>query len=141
MRPNRSFAFLLTLAAAAGVATSACAKKEAPAPAAQTQPTPSNGGKIPVTTASADAKTEFLQGRDLAEKLRITDSIAHFEKAASLDPNFAWAELSLATSAPTGKGFFEHLNKAVSLADKASNGERLLPPLGRGSTPPVRPWS
>ena len=126
MRPIRSFAFLLTLAAAAGVATSACAKKEAPAPAAQTQPTPANGGKIPVTTASADAKTEFLQGRDLAEKLRITDSIAHFEKAASLDPNFAWAELSLATSAPTGKEFFEHLNKAVSLADKASNGERLL---------------
>src|SRR6266508_3993476 len=126
MRPNRSLALLWILGVAAGVATCACAKKEVPAPAAETKPTPSNGGKIPVTTASADAKTEFLQGRDLAEKLRITDSIAHFEKAASLDPSFAWAELSLATSAPTGKEFFEHLNKAVSLADKASNGERLL---------------
>jgi tetratricopeptide (TPR) repeat protein len=58
--------------------------------------------------------------------LRITDSIAHFEKAASLDPNFALAELSLANSAPTGREFFEHLGKAVSLADKASNGEKLL---------------
>jgi len=126
MRPIRPFVFVWILGVAAAVTVSGCAKKEAPAPVAQTQPTPVNGGKIPVTTASADAKTEFLQGRDLAEKLRITDSIAHFEKAASLDPNFAWAELSLATSAPTGKEFFEHLNKAVSLADKASNGERLL---------------
>jgi len=108
------------------VATGACAKKEAPAPVVETHPTPLNAGKIPVTSASADAKTEFLQGRDLAEKLLITDSIAHFEKAASLDPNFALAELNLSTSAPTGKEFFEHLNKAVSLAEKASNGEKLL---------------
>jgi tetratricopeptide (TPR) repeat protein len=108
------------------VTTSACAKKEALAPAAETQTAPSDGGKIPVTTASAEAKTEFLQGRDLSEKLRITDSIAHFEKAASLDPNFALAELNLANSAPTGREFFEHLDKAVSLSDKASNGEKLL---------------
>jgi tetratricopeptide (TPR) repeat protein len=126
MRPNRSLALLWMLGVAAGVATSACAKKEAPAPVVETQPAPPDAGKIPVTTASADAKTEFLQGRDLAEKLVITDSIAHFEKAASLDPNFALAELNLANSAPTGKEFFEHLNKAVSLADKASNGEKLL---------------
>src|SRR6266508_6319989 len=126
MRPNRCLALLWMLGVAAGVATCACAKKEAPAPTAETKPTPLNAGKIPVTTASADAKTEFLQGRDLAERLVITDSIAHFEKAASLDPTFALAELNLANSAPTGKEFFEHLNKAVSLADKASNGEKLL---------------
>ncbi|HEY3123008.1 MAG TPA: tetratricopeptide repeat protein [Thermoanaerobaculia bacterium] len=125
MRPIRFFAFISILVAA-GVAGSACAKKEAAAPVAATQPTPVNREKIPVTTASADAKSEFLQGRDLAEKLRITDSHAHFEKAASLDPGFALAELSLANSAPTGKEFFEHLGKAVSLADKASNGEKLL---------------
>jgi tetratricopeptide (TPR) repeat protein len=107
-----------------------CAKKEraAPPPAANAgqAPTPAGGGKIPITTSSAEAKSEFLQGRDLAEKLRITDSIQHYEKAVSLDPSFATAELNLATSAPTGKEFFDHLNKAVSLADKASNGERLL---------------
>src|SRR5712691_592436 len=129
MRKNRSLSLLLVLGVAAGLASGGCAKKEAPAPAVAseaTAPTPASGGKIPVTTASAEARAEFLQGRDLAEKLLITDSIAHFEKAASLDPGFAWAELSLATSAPTGKEFFEHLNKAVSLADKASNGERFL---------------
>jgi tetratricopeptide (TPR) repeat protein len=124
---RRRFVTLLwTLGVVVGLATLACAKKEATAPVASTQPTPADGGKIPVTTASAEARAEFLQGRDLSEKLRVTDSIAHFEKAASLDPNFALAELNLANSAPTGKEFFEHLAKAVSLADKASNGERLL---------------
>ncbi|HKP37757.1 MAG TPA: tetratricopeptide repeat protein [Pyrinomonadaceae bacterium] len=83
-------------------------------------------GKIPITTASEEARKAFLQGRDLNEKLLIQDSIAHFDKAISLDPNFAWAELSRAQVSPTGKEFFEHLKKAVSLADKASNGEKLL---------------
>jgi tetratricopeptide (TPR) repeat protein len=111
---------------AAGLAAR-CARQEAPTPAAaEVKPTPVGGGKIPITTASADAKAEFVQGRDLTEKLQITDSIQHFQKAASLDPNFAWAELSLANTAPTGREFFEHLNKAVALADKASNGEKLL---------------
>lgn len=128
MRRSRSLGLVLMLGLAAGLPSGGCAKKEAPAPAAQAavEPTPAGGGKIPVTTSSAEAKAEFLQGRDLVEKLLITDSIAHFQKAVSLDPNFAWAELSLANSAPTGKEFFEHLHKAVSLADKASNGEKLL---------------
>jgi tetratricopeptide (TPR) repeat protein len=128
MREYRPFSLLFILGVAAGLASGGCAKKEAPPPAAveTVAPTPAGGGKIPVTTSSAEARAEFLQGRDLAEKLRVTDSNAHFAKAASLDPSFAWAELSLANSAPTGKEFFEHLNKAVSLADKSSNGERLL---------------
>jgi tetratricopeptide (TPR) repeat protein len=84
------------------------------------------GGKIPVTTASEEARSEFLRGRDLAERLQITDSYSHFQKAVALDPGFAWAELSVANSAPTAKEFFEHLDKAVRLADKASDGERLL---------------
>ena len=98
-----------------------------PAPAAEAKaPTPAGGGKIPVTTASAQAKAEFLQGRDLYEKSLDTDSRAHFQKAVSLDPNFARAELALANAAPTRGEFFDHLHKAVALADKASNGEKLL---------------
>ncbi len=83
-------------------------------------------GKIPVTSKSEDARKEFLQGRDLAEKLQAQESIQHFDKAISLDPDFASAELARANSAPTAKEFFEHLNKAVSLADKASDGEKFL---------------
>ncbi|MEP6995223.1 MAG: tetratricopeptide repeat protein [Acidobacteriota bacterium] len=127
MRPIRLWLPLLALALSVCIAGGACAKKEEPQPQAQAAaPAPSDGGKVPVTTSSEPARAEFLQGRDLAEKLRVTDSIAHFEKAVSIDPGFALAELNLANSAPTGKEFFDHLNKAVALAGKASNGERLL---------------
>src|SRR5262245_18670848 len=71
--------------------------------------TASNSGKIPVTTSSEEARKEFLAGRDLSEKLRITDSISHFDKAISLDPNFALAELNRAQVSPTAKEFFDHL--------------------------------
>ncbi|HEY1252201.1 MAG TPA: tetratricopeptide repeat protein [Thermoanaerobaculia bacterium] len=117
------------LALAASIALNGCARKEQAAEAAPTPsaaPAAQDAGKIPVTTSSDAARAEFLQGRDLQEKLRVTDSIAHFAKAAQLDPGFAMAELSLSATAPTGKEFFEHLKKAVSLADKVSNGERLL---------------
>ena len=83
-------------------------------------------GKIAVTTSSEEARKEFLAGRDLSEKLRLTDSIQHFDKAISLDPNFALAHLNRANVSPTGKEFFEHLKHAVSLAGKASDGERML---------------
>jgi tetratricopeptide (TPR) repeat protein len=105
-----SVAFVTGALAIAGYQTSAMAQE----------------GKIPVTTSSEEARKEFLAGRDLAEKLRITDSIAHFDKAISLDPNFALAELNRANVSPTAKEFFEHLKKAVALADKASDGERML---------------
>jgi len=85
-----------------------------------------DSGKIVVTTASEAAKKEFLQGRELAEKLQAQDSIQHFDKAIALDPNFALAELSRANAAPSPKDFFEHLRKAVALSAKVSDGERLL---------------
>lgn len=128
MRSNRSLGLVLGLGVLAASAITGCAKKEttvSSAPEATPAAAP-DAGKIPVTTASAEARAEFLQGRENAEKLKITDSIQHFEKAVSHDPEFALAELNLANTAPTGRGFFEHLNKAVSLAGKASDGERLL---------------
>jgi len=85
-----------------------------------------DSGKVPVTTASDAAKNEFLQGRELAEKLQAQDSIQHFDKAISLDPDFALAELSRANAGATPKEFFGHLRKAVALSQKASDGERWL---------------
>ena len=127
MRRNRSLVLFLMIVTAAGVALSGCAKVE-DGKVATNNPASANSesGKIPVTTASDEARKEFLQGRDLQEKLLIQDSIQHFDKAISLDPNFASAELNRANVSPTGKEFFDHLKKAVSLADKASNGEKLL---------------
>ena len=129
MRPGRLLTLLGILGVAAAMATGGCAKKETAvlSPAAEAKaPTPVGDGKIPVTTASAEAKSEFLQGRELYEKSQDTDSRAHFQKALSLDPNFAWAELALANATQDGGEFFDHLHKAVALADKASNGEKLL---------------
>ena len=85
-----------------------------------------SSGKIPITTGSEEARKEFLAGRDLSERLLGQDSLQHFDKALSLDGDFAFAELARATNSPTAKEFFEHLNKAVGLADKGSQGEKLM---------------
>jgi tetratricopeptide (TPR) repeat protein len=97
------------------------ASNSAPAPAVSP-----GGGKIPVTTSSEEARKEFTQARDMAERLLAQDSIPHYDKAISLDPNFALAELGRANASQTAKEFFDHLKKAVDLSAKASEGERLL---------------
>jgi tetratricopeptide (TPR) repeat protein len=114
-----SFTLLIAFTACEAVETHHPASSSASASNAPT-------GKIAVTTSSEEARKEFLIGRDLSEKLRITDSIAHVDKALSLDPNFAIAELLRANVSPSPKEFFDHLKKAVALADKASDGERML---------------
>jgi tetratricopeptide (TPR) repeat protein len=119
------FASLLLLISALIVAGCEQVERGKPAASAPANSTASNG-KIAITTSSDEARKEYLAGRDLQEKLRITDSIAHFDKAISLDPNFALAELNRANVSPTAKEFFEHLNKAVTLSAKASDGERML---------------
>lgn len=124
MRSNKLLIlFLAVLVGGFVFASAGCATVEEPrGPVAATSET----GKIPVTTVSEEARKEFLRGRDLSEKLLIQDSIQYFDRAITLDPNFALAELNRANVSPTGKEFFEHLKKAVTLSGKASNGERLL---------------
>lgn len=85
-----------------------------------------DSGKLPITTRSDEARQEFLQGRDLSERLLGQESLQHFDKALSLDPEFASAELARANNSPTTKEFFDHMKKAVSLDDKTSDGEKLL---------------
>jgi len=93
--------------------------------------TTSSGGtveksKVPVTTSSDEARALYLRGRELADQLRQHDARQLFAQAAAKDPNFALAHYSLAQAAPTAKEFFQHLNQAVALSDKASEGERLM---------------
>ncbi len=82
--------------------------------------------KIPVTTASAEARREYIKGRALGENLRAHDSREVLQRAVAKDPNFALAHYSLALNSPTAKEFFDHLKHAVKLAGKASEGERLM---------------
>ena len=44
-----------------------------------TSPAATGGGKVPLTTKSEDARKEYLQGRDLSEKLLAQDSLQHFD--------------------------------------------------------------
>jgi tetratricopeptide (TPR) repeat protein len=82
--------------------------------------------KVPVTTVSEEARQEYLKGRTLGENLRAHDSREVLQRAVAKDPSFALAHYSLALNSPTAKEFFDHLKQAVKLADKASEGERLM---------------
>ena len=81
--------------------------------------------KIPVTTESREALSQFIEGRVLFDNLRGTDAIPYFQGAVEKDPNFALAHLYLAQSAPTTKEFFAALTKADESAGHASKGEQL----------------
>lgn len=85
-----------------------------------------SAAKVRVTTSSEAARQAYLRGRDLVEKLRLTDGRASFARAAELDPAFALAYYGLANTAPTAGELFAALRKAVALADKASDGERRM---------------
>jgi tetratricopeptide (TPR) repeat protein len=82
--------------------------------------------KIPITTSSDEARQLYLKGRDLTEKLRITDGRAFFEKASAKDPAFAMAQVGLANTAGTAKEFFDAVGRASALAPKASEPEKLI---------------
>ncbi len=83
-------------------------------------------GKIPITTSSCDARENYINGRTLAENLQNQKALVYFEKAIELDPNFALAYFGCALAQPNVKDIFEYLNKAVSLIDRVSEGEKLL---------------
>jgi len=83
-------------------------------------------GKIPITAVSEDAKQDFLKGRDASENQKSMESLQHLENALTKDSNFALAYYYHAFASTTTKGFFEDVDKAVALADKVSEGEKLM---------------
>ena len=82
-------------------------------------------GKIPITTQSKEALADFETGRNLFESLQAQESLKHFEQAIQKDPDFALAYVYYSQAQPTLKGFFAQLNKAYSLKEKVSDGEKL----------------
>lgn len=78
---------------------------------------------VPITTSSRPALTAFLEGRDLLEKLRRTESREHFARAVELDPDFALAHLYLAQTAATPSDLFPALRRGVELAGRVSAAE------------------
>ena len=80
--------------------------------------------KVPVTTSSADARRLYLEGRDLAEKLRLTDARRLYSQAVAADGTFALAYIGLANTSGTTKEFIDATTRAASLAGGVSEGER-----------------
>lgn len=113
---SRSGVIVAFLAFALGVAPADAAPKQADA----------GRDKVPITTASDEARSLYVQGRDLLEKLKITDAHQRFQAAVAKDKEFALGHIGLANTAPTNKDFFAALERAVALADKASEPERLI---------------
>ena len=82
-------------------------------------------GKMPVTTASEEARTAYLQGRTLLENLRFTDANQFFLQAVVADPGFAMGHLGVANTSSTAQDFFAALRRAVERIDGCSDGEKM----------------
>ena len=83
-------------------------------------------GKVPITTASAEARALYLKGRDLAEKLRATDARRFYEQAVQKDKAFALGYVGLANTSGTTKEFIDAVTQAAALAGSVSPGEAHL---------------
>ncbi len=82
--------------------------------------------EIPITTSSEEALAVFLEAREMSEHLRTDEAREHFDKAIALDPDFAQAYLYRSFAFTSDEDLKSHLKQAVALADKVSEGERLL---------------
>ena len=84
----------------------------------------SPSGEITLTTASDEARQLYLQAQDKADNLEYPAAAKLVEQAIAKDPSFAMAHLLKGQSSGGFTQFRESLEKAVSLADKVSPGER-----------------
>lgn len=82
--------------------------------------------EVAITTSSTEARDLFVNGRDKFENTEFATAAPLFDQAIQKDPNFALAYLFRAQSGGGGDVFRRNLDKAVSLADKVSPGERLV---------------
>jgi len=80
---------------------------------------------VPITTSSEQASQEYLRARDLFEKLRYQDAIEYLERAVEQDSTFALAYLYLSFTKANVTERYALIEKAKSLSDHVSKGERL----------------
>jgi tetratricopeptide (TPR) repeat protein len=83
-------------------------------------------GEISITTKSDEARKIFLEARQLSDNARSDEARALFSKAVEKDPDFALAHLHRALTGTSYMDYQNHLQKAVALAPKVSEGEQLL---------------
>lgn len=88
--------------------------------------TPLFAQEIPVTTNSDEARTLFMEGRNLFDNLRYEEARSIFDQALEKDPQFALANVYRAISSTTDSDFVRHLSNATAVKSEVSDGERLL---------------
>lgn len=82
------------------------------------------GSEVQITTSSKEALSFFKEGRNFLENINNIKAAGLFDKAIEKDPDFALAHLYRFISYIGGnKIATEHLNKAVALAGKVTDGE------------------
>lgn len=86
--------------------------------------TQSPGNEIPVTTTSKEALKFFIDGRDKFENFEFIEAASLFDRAIQTDSNFAMAYLYRSLSEDGPDISRQNLDKAVSLIDKVSDGEK-----------------
>ncbi len=82
--------------------------------------------EVPVTTNSQEALRLFVEGRTNVENLEFDKANQFFDQAIALDPDFALAYLYDALTLNAVAVVHKNLDKAMSLAGKASPGEQYL---------------
>jgi tetratricopeptide (TPR) repeat protein len=83
-------------------------------------------GGIPVTTASPQARMDFVAGQAALDRGDGPEANALFRAAVAADPQFTYAWNNLGVASFSTEEFSTSLKRAADSAGKASEGERLL---------------
>jgi tetratricopeptide (TPR) repeat protein len=94
---------------------------------------------MPITTTSSEARDLFLQGRDKYENIELTAAAQLFDQAIAKDSNFALAYCYRAFSGGGSQVVNKNIDKAVSLATKVTEGEKLFIDLVQANRDVERP--
>lgn len=86
---------------------------------------------IPVSTASAPARSLFETGQKLLDAGRPREAREHFRLAVEADPTFAYAYIQLAAASASAPEFKENLDRAAHYIAGKSDGERILLEINR----------
>jgi tetratricopeptide (TPR) repeat protein len=82
--------------------------------------------EVPNTTSSKEALSFFIEGRDKYENAETDSAAKFFNEAIQKDPDFAMAYLYLSWCGGGYNAYRQNLDKAASLVDKVSTGEKLF---------------
>ncbi|MCU7497977.1 MAG: tetratricopeptide repeat protein [Ignavibacteria bacterium] len=82
--------------------------------------------EVPVTTKSQDARQKYLEGMQFMWNLQADKARASFQDAVQKDPDFALGYMGLAMTRGKFSDSKQDYDKAESLMDKVSEGEKQL---------------